>query len=156
MSRQQIARYAVLWTIRVVTTAGLAIDAYVHLNLAHTYAEGGGTINEGVLFRIESTVALLVAVAIIATGRRISYLAGFLVAASALTLMLVSRYVDIGPIGPFPSFYDPIWYAEKLLAAYAEGIATVTAVAGVIMTSLVGKSRPGVAPRQRLTGTKTI
>jgi hypothetical protein len=47
--------------------------------------------------------------------------------------MLVSRYVDLGPIGPFPSMYDPVWYPEKLLAAFAEGAATATALAGVIV-----------------------
>ena len=39
---------------------------------------------------------------------------GFAVSASALTLMLVSRYVDLGPIGPFPDLYDPVWFPEKL------------------------------------------
>lgn len=52
-----------LWAVRAATAAGLAIDAYVHLHLAGLYAEAGGTINEGVLFRIEAAVALLAAFA---------------------------------------------------------------------------------------------
>jgi hypothetical protein len=154
MSRRQVAWYGVLWTARIATAAGLAIDAYVHLDLAHLYAEGGGTINEGVLFRVEAAVAMLAAVAIIATGRRLCYLAGLAVAASALVVMLVSRYIDIGQIGPFPDLYDPVWYPEKLLAAYAEGAATATALAGAITTGLAGKSLPRAAPRQRLTGNR--
>lgn len=143
MIRRRVVWHGVLWAARIATAAGLAIDAYVHLDLAHLYAEGGGTINEGVLFRAEAVVASLVAVAIIAAGRRVCYLAGLVVAASALAAMLVSRYIDIGQLGPFPDLYDPAWYPEKLLAAYAEGAAAATALAGAIMTSLAGKSRPG-------------
>jgi hypothetical protein len=102
MTRRQVVWYGVLWTARIATAAGLAIDAYVHLDLAPVYAEGGGAINEVVLFRAEAVAALLVAAAVIATGRRVCYLAGLAVAASALAVMLVSRYVDLGPIGPFP------------------------------------------------------
>ncbi len=149
-----MAWYGVLWTARIATAAGLAIDAYVHLHLAPLYAEGGGAINEGVLFRAEAAAALLVAAAIITTGRRVCYLAGLAVAASALAVMLVSRYIDLGQIGPFPDLYDPAWYPEKLLAASAEGAATATALAGAIMTGLTGKSLPRAAPRQRLAGNR--
>ncbi|HEX7164689.1 MAG TPA: hypothetical protein VF223_26005 [Trebonia sp.] len=143
-SRHKVRQWP-LWTARVVTAAGLAIDAYVHFDLASQYAESGGTINEGVLFRVEAVVAVLVAVAVIATGRLAVLLAGLVVAASALAVMLVSRYVDIGPIGPFPSLYDPVWFPEKMLAAYAEGAATVTALAGVIL--LVWARRTGRTAR---------
>jgi hypothetical protein len=68
--------------------------------------------------------------------------------------MRVSRYVNLGPIGPVPDLYDPAWYPEKLLAAYAEGAATATALAGAITTGLAGKSRPGAPLRQRLTGNR--
>lgn len=153
MSRR-VARYGMAWTLRIVTAAGLAIDGYVHLHLASLYAEGGGTINESVLFRAEAVAALLVAVAVIAAGRRVCYLAALAVAASALAVMLVSRYIDLGPIGPFPDFYDPVWYPEKLLAAYAEGAAAVAALIGVIITRPTGRSRSGAPLRQRLTGNR--
>jgi hypothetical protein len=139
-----------LWTIRVVTAAGLAVDAYVHFDLAALYAEAGGTINEGLLFRVEAAVALVAAVAVIAIGRRVCYLAGLAVAGSALAVMLVSRYVDLGQLGPFPDLYDPVWFPEKLLAAYAEGAACVTALAGAIIITWSGKKSPPMAgPRQR-------
>jgi hypothetical protein len=154
MIRRRVAWHGALWAARIATAVGLAIDAYVHLDLASVYAEGGGTINEGVLFRVEAAAALLAATAIIAVGRRVCYLAGLAVAASALAVMLVSRYIDPGQIGPFPDLYDPAWYPEKLLAAYAEGAATATALAGAIMTALAGKSRPRAAPRPRLTGNR--
>jgi hypothetical protein len=74
-------------------------------------------------------------VAVIATGRRAAYLAGLAVAASALTVMLVARYVDLGQLGPLPDLYDPTWFPEKLTAAFAEGAATAAAITGAIITS---------------------
>jgi hypothetical protein len=143
------ARQWALWTIRAATAAGLAIDAYVHLDLASVYAEAGGAINEGVLFRAEAAVALLAAAAVAATGRRASYLIALVVGASAVIVMLVSRYVDVGSLGPFPDLYDPVWFPEKLLAAFAEGAASVMALAGVIITGAVANRRRasgGVSP----------
>ena len=130
-----------LRTTRFATAAGLAIDSYVHFNLASEYAETGGTINEGALFRVEAAVAVLAAVAVIVSGRLAVLLVALLVSGSALTVMLVSRYNDIGPIGPIPSLYDPVWYPEKLLAAFAEGAATVTALAGAIATGWTARPR---------------
>lgn len=133
-----------LWSLlalRAATAAGLAIDAYVHLDLAGLYAEAGGTINEGVLFRLEAAVALLAAAAVIVIGRRFCYLAALAVAGSALAVMLVSRYVDLGQLGPFPDLYDPVWFPEKLLAAFAEGAACVMAFAGVVILSRTRQER---------------
>lgn len=129
-----------LWAARVVAAAGLAIDAYVHFDLASLYAEGG--VGEGVLFRIEAVVAVLAALAVIAFGRRVCYLAALAVGGSALAALLVARYVDIGQLGPIPDLYDPVWFPEKLLAAFAEGAAFVTALAGAILIGLVPKGQP--------------
>lgn len=142
LPRAQAAWLWSLWAVRAATAAGLAIDAYVHLDLAGLYAEAGGTVNEGALFRIEAAAALLAACAVIAVGRRACYLAGLAVAGSALTVMLVSRYADLGQIGPFPDLYDPVWFPEKLLAAFAEGAAFVTALAGVVITGLAVRRPP--------------
>jgi hypothetical protein len=140
-----------LRTARALTAAGLAIDAYVHLDLASQYAESGGTINEGVLFRCEAAVAVLAALAVIASGRLAFQLAGLVVAGSALTVMLVSRYVDLGPIGPLPNLYDPVWYPEKVLAAFAEGAATAAALAGTVLSGLtLVASRAARPPRSDL------
>ena len=131
-----------LWTARIATAAGLAIDAYVHFDLAATYAESGGAVNEGVLFRAEAVAAVLAAAVVIASGRLAALLAGLVVAGSALTVMLISRYAFIGPIGPFPSLYDPVWFPEKVLAAFAEGAACAAALAGAIITSAVIGRKP--------------
>ena len=140
--RRHPAWFWSLWATRTGTAAGLAIDAYVHLNLASAYAEAGGVINESVLFRAEAVGALLAAAAVVLTGRRGAYLVALAVGASALAVMLVARYVDVGSIGPFPNLYDPTWYPEKLLAAFAEGTAIAAALAGAAVTGMAGRSRP--------------
>jgi hypothetical protein len=146
MIRRRVAWHGALWAARIATAVGLAIDAYVHLDLASVYAEGGGTINEGVLFRVEAVIALLAAVAVIVTARFASQMTALAVACSAVAVMLVSRYVDIGPIGPFPSLYDPVWYPEKLAAAYAEGAAAAAALAGTIITVWAWRARRTARP----------
>ncbi len=49
--------------------------------------------------------------------------------------LLVARYVDLGPIGPLPDMYDPVWFGEKLLAAIGEGLALLAAAAGIALMS---------------------
>lgn len=132
---------------RLITVAGLGIDAYVHLDLAPAYSEAAAPISEGVLFRAEAVLALLTAIALILSARRRSFLAGFAVAASALTLMLVSRYADLGPLGPFPDLFDPVWFAEKLWAAFGEAAAGLASLAGILLLSMrAGRRRAARAP----------
>jgi hypothetical protein len=135
---------AAVAAVRLIAVAGLGIDAYVHLDLASTYSEAQAPINEGVLFRAEAVLALLTALALILRARRPSFLLGFAVSASALTLMLVSRYVDLGPLGPFPDLYDPVWFPEKLWAAFGEAAASIACLAGILLLSIRGGVRPTV------------
>ena len=65
---------------------------------------------------------------------------------SALTVLLLARYVNLGQLGPIPDLYDPTWFTEKLLAAFAEGAATAAALAGVFITGralMDGRPRRG-------------
>jgi hypothetical protein len=133
---------------RLITVVGLGIDAWVHLDLASTYAEARAPISEGVLFRAEAVLALLTALVLILSARRLSFLLGFAVSASALTLMLLSRYVDFGSFGPFPDLYDPVWFAEKLWAAFGEAAAGMASLAGILLLSI----RPGRRPAGRPPG----
>ncbi|HEU5418473.1 MAG TPA: hypothetical protein VFV41_12360 [Streptosporangiaceae bacterium] len=137
-------RAAALAALRLIAVAGLVIDAFVHLDLASTYAEAPAAINEGVLFRVEAVLALLAALALIlparGRARRLTFGFGFVIAASALALMLVSRYVDIGAFGPFPDFYDPVWFPEKLWAAFGEAAASAASLAGFVLLLI----RPGL------------
>lgn len=117
-----------LLVLRLAVVVGLAVDAYVHIDLAPAYAGPGGVLDEQNLFLVESGVAIVVAVWVLATGRRTAALAAVVVAASALAAVLSSRYVDLGAIGPFPDLYEPVWYPEKAVAAVGEALALLAAV----------------------------
>jgi hypothetical protein len=138
---------AAVAAVRLIAVAGLGSDAYVHLDLASTYSEAQAPVNEGTLFRAEAVLAVLTALALILCARRLSFLLGFAVSASALTLMLVSRYVDLGPLGPFPDLYDPVWFPEKLAAAFGEAAAGIASLAGILLLSIrAGPRRTVTAP----------
>lgn len=115
--------------LRLVVVVGLVIDAIVHLQLAGTYdlAAPAG-IGEGNLFRIEAVAALLVAAAVLLTGSRYAYAAGFLTAGGGLLLLIVYRYFEVPAFGPIPSMYEPLWFGKKTFTAVAQGIAAVAAL----------------------------
>lgn len=139
--------------VRLIAVAGLSIDAYVHLDLAPTYAEAAAAINEGILFRAEAALALLSALALILSARRLWFLLALAVSGSALALMLVSRYVDLGPLGPFPDLYDPVWYPEKLWAAAGEAGAASASLAGIMLLRIRGPQiNTGPAPSEEQGG----
>ena len=129
-------------TLRLVTAAGLMVDAVIHLQLASLYqlvAPGG--IGQGNLFRLQSIVAILVAGYVVVRGSRLAYLAAFVVAAGALGAVLLYRYVDVGAFGPIPSMYEPLWFAKKTATAVAEAIAAIVAVLGLLRTQSI-QTRP--------------
>lgn len=138
----------VSWLLRLVTAAALAVDAFVHADLATRYDPNQGTalIGQGDLFRIEAAVSALAALALIISGRLVIWVLAVLVAGSALGGMLLYRYVDPGALGPLPDMYEPIWYPEKTLTAVAEAVATVTAVAGLLVAPH-RRTRPGASGR---------
>jgi hypothetical protein len=120
--------------LRLLTAAALVVDAVVHFQMAgtYTYAGSGGWLNEGTLFRAEATVAILAALLVLTLGNRLAYAVALLVAASAFAAVMLYRYVDVPAIGPLPSMYEPIWYAQKTLSAVAEGIGALLAAAGFL------------------------
>lgn len=123
-----------------VVVAGLVVDAWVHLDLASGYdGVRSATVSQGDLFRAEGAAALLAAVLLVGLPRW--YTAGFalLVATAGVAAVLVTRYVDVGAFGPFPDMYEPVWYAQKVRSAWAEGAA---AAAALVLSLLL-------VPRQR-------
>ena len=86
--------------LRVVAAVGLAVDAYVHADLASCYAGPAGVVGQQGLFLVEAGIAVAAALLVLTRGRPAVYLAAALVAASALAAVIASRYVDLGPIGP--------------------------------------------------------
>jgi hypothetical protein len=121
----------------LITVAGLGVDAYVHWHLATGFDTLTGAasphISQGQLFRVEAALAVLAALFLLVTRRRIAVLLAFLVAAGGLAVVLLYRYVDVGGLGPLPDMYEPIWYAEKNVSAIGEGIAAVAALALLLL-----------------------
>jgi hypothetical protein len=121
---------AVKVALIVIVVAGLTIDAYVHFNLASNYELiKTSTLSQADLFRIEGAIAILAALLLAVRPRRYTAAIAALVAGSALLVLLLYRYNDIGQLGPIPSMYEPIWYTKKTVAAFAEGAALIAAVA---------------------------
>jgi hypothetical protein len=127
---------ALSWVLRLVTAAGLAVDAYVHLKVASDYDVIPGAISGGDLFRAESAAAIAVVLLVLVRPGRVAYLLAFLVAASALGAVLLYTNVDVGTLGPLPDLYEPVWFTEKTVSAIAEAAAAVTAALGLVFEVL--------------------
>jgi hypothetical protein len=119
----------------VIVVAGLAVDAYVHFNLASAFAQvKTSTLSQADLFRADATVALIAAVALLVRPRRYTAAFAFLVAAGGTVAVVLYRYVDVGSIGPIPNMYDPYWApAKKTISAFAEGAAALAAAGLFVM-----------------------
>jgi hypothetical protein len=120
----------------VATAAVLVFDAIVHLRDAHLYGTGPpGELSKGTLFSLEAVVALLVAAVLVLRPRPVTWALAVLVAGSAATAVLLSRYVDIGAIGPVPDLYEPSWGVPgKLPSAVAELVGTGLALTGLAVS----------------------
>lgn len=132
-SRPEVGRQALL---RVLTAAGLAVDAYVHADLASAYDPVRKSISQGDLFRIEAGASALAALLILLSAHRLVWAFAFIVAASGVGALLLYRYVNVGTLGPLPNMYEPIWFPKKTTATIAEAVATVTALAGLAQATL--------------------
>lgn len=134
MTKDSRVMFAARWTLIALTVGGLAIDAYVHFDLASDYDPvKTSTLSQGDLFRVEGAVAILAALVLLARPRRYTAAFAALVAASGAAALWVYRYYNIGKLGPFPNMYEPLWYPKKTSAAIAEIVAALTAV-GLIFT----------------------
>jgi hypothetical protein len=136
--------------LRVVTAAGLAVDAFVHWHLAARFdpvvGSGRVQVSEGQMFRLEALLALVAAVLVLLVRRRWAVLLAFVVALGGVAAVLLYRYVDVGAVGPLPDMYDPTWYPEKTLSFVAEALAA--AAAGTLLLTLKPgrRSEGGPAP----------
>jgi hypothetical protein len=119
--------------LRMVVAAGLGVDAYVHVHLAHGYqlAAPGG-IGGGTLFRLEAAAAVVAGLFVLALGTRAAFAAAAAVGLLGVVAVVLYRYVDVPALGPFPSMYEPIWYAEKTASAVAEGLTALVATVGAL------------------------
>ena len=120
------------WLLRVITAAGLAVDAYLHWQLAPDFDSLVGTgspqISQGQLFRLEAVLALIALLLVLTTRHRSAAACAFVIAAGGLAALLLYGYVEVGAIGPLPDMYDPVWSTGKILSAVAEAVAAVAAL----------------------------
>ena len=115
------------WALRGLAAVALAVSAWVHVDLANgplTSAEG---ITLAGLFVGQAVLVALAAVAVLATGSRLVWAGAGLVALASLLALVLSVYVAVPAIGPFPSVYEPLWYGAKVLAAAAAAVAVAAA-----------------------------
>ncbi len=77
--------------LRILATAGLAYDAYVHIDLASNFDANIAVLSQGTVFRIDAGFAVLAGLLVLITHRRVA--AGFavLVAGGALGALLLYR-----------------------------------------------------------------
>jgi hypothetical protein len=121
------------WILRLLTAGALITDAVVHLQDAYYYDPNTGSLlSEGELFRVQSGVAIAVAILVLAWPRWPSWVLALLVTASAVGAVVTYTYVDLGPVAGLPSMYEPTWGPPgKLLSACAEGAGVVLSLAGL-------------------------
>lgn len=131
------------WVLRLLVAACLVTDAVVHVRLASTYGQASppGHLSEGLLFQGESIAALLAALLVLVLGSRVAFAAAFIVAGSAFVAVMLSRYVDVPALGPLPSMYEPVWFAQKAISAIAAGLGATLSAIGFIRAG--GRGRAG-------------
>jgi uncharacterized membrane protein len=119
------------WVLIAIVVVGLAVDAFVHFDLASAFANvKTSTLSQADLFRVEGVAAVVAAIAVLVRSNRYTAAFAFLVAASGTVAVILYRYVDVGAFGPIPNMYDPYWApAGKTLSVFAEALAALAALA---------------------------
>ncbi|WP_152627791.1 hypothetical protein [Streptacidiphilus neutrinimicus] len=139
----RVAEAGVLWVLALVTAAVLAVDAFVHADLAPGYDGVTADVSQGTLFRVEAALAALAALVLLVWHRRpAAWAFAFLVAAGGVAAVLLYRYVDVGTLGPLPNMYEPIWFPEKTASVIAEAVGAGTALLGLVLAWRVRRRRP--------------
>lgn len=112
--------------LRGVAAVGLAVDAVVHLKLAHRYdLVTSSVVSEGTLFRLEAVAAVVAVLLVVLWRHRAGDVFAWATAAAGLAAILLYRYADPGAIGPLPDMYEPIWFVDKVWALAGQAAALV-------------------------------
>ena len=107
------------------------MSSYLHVVLAQGPLVSGGQVTLAGMFLAQAVVAGLVALWLLVRPARLAWLAALVVGAASLAALVLSVYVQIPAIGPFPTLYEPMWYGDKVAAAVSAGVAAVAAAAGL-------------------------
>lgn len=134
--------------LRMSVAAALLVSAVVHLRLADDYALAfPGGLGGGTMFRLEAVAALAALAVVLWWGEVRGYLPALVVLVAAFAAVVLYRYLPIPALGPVPSMYEPVWYAEKTVSAVAAGAGALLAAVGT--ASAVRRRRHGGAAGPR-------
>ena len=138
------------WVLTLIVLAGLAIDAYVHWDVAHDYIglPSPSFITEYGLFKFEAGLALATGVLLLIRGNRLTAGLAALVLLGGAAALLVYYQWQVGKIGPLPDMSDHTWYPrpEKALSVIAELVGGVAAL-GLVVTLPARSSARAVLSR---------
>lgn len=118
-----------------MAAAALAVSAYLHVDLAQGPLVIGGQLTLAALFLAQAVVAGLTALAVLVRATRPVWLLTALAGGGSLLALVLSVYVRIPAVGPFPSLQEPLWYGEKVVAAVSAGVACVVALVALLLTA---------------------
>jgi len=142
--RGQLARpsrgSAVRLTLRILTACALGVSAYLHVDLAQGYGSIGEQVTVGDLFLAQAAVAGLAALALLVRPARLAWGFAALVGSGSLLALVLTVYVAVPAIGPFPRVYEPAWFAEKTASALAAALAAAAATAGLLTHHRAGRA----------------
>jgi hypothetical protein len=83
-------RPAIQWVLIALVVVGLVLDAIVHFDLASAFRHNKTSVlSEPEIFRVQSTVALIAAAALLFRPRRYTAAFAFLVGGTALAAVVV-------------------------------------------------------------------
>ena len=132
----------------ITVGAGLAVDGYVHLDVAGSYRlVRSAYVSQADLFRVEGVVAIAAGLALLARPGKITALLAMLVGLAGVAAVLLYTCVDPGQIGPLPDMYEPVWYPEKLISFIGEAVAALAG--GLLLGVLSARRASGAATTPR-------
>ena len=118
--------------LRGIVAVALLASAYQHVTLLPGPRFSDGAVTLAGLFLLQAVAAALVAGWVLARPSRPAWTAAAVVGLGSLAALLLSTYVRIPAVGPFPPLYEPLWYGEKVLAAVTAGLAAAGGLAGLL------------------------
>lgn len=123
-----------LLLVRLLVACAFGVSAYVHLDLARGPWSAGGEITLAGLFVADAVAAVAAGAWVLVRPSRAAWAVALLVGLASLLALLLSTYVRLPGPGPLPVLYEPVWYAEKAVAAVAAGLAALGAALGLART----------------------
>ena len=123
---------AVELALRLLTACALAVSAYLHVDLAEGYGVIGEQVTIGDLFLGQAAVAGLAALGLLVRPTRLTWAFAALVGFGSLVALVLTVYVAVPAIGPYPRIYEPVWFAEKTASAVSAAVAAAAGTAGLL------------------------